>query len=634
MAYKISNSGFFKKRSVETNDNDISEQHKERTETGNLSGNGTVRAEKLHLGEDVSQLVAECCKVLKYAGFPNIAAEVDTVQKRAERERFTIAVVGEFSRGKSTFINRLLSKDILPVGALPTTAVLTRIRYNQNEAIAAFDEKNRKAFNRPLSSDSWDELVAHNFGGNDFQGTVLVGIRSGWLDSGNIELIDTPGAGDLNEARVKVVGDALLGCDGAIIAVSALSPLSLSEKLFIEERLIARKLPFILLIITHLDMVEFEHRAGVIEYIINKLKNWNLNIPVYIPYQVDLGSSEYDDITGLDRIKNEIAKWIKCPDRAKLTEDWVLSKTSDAMKNAALSLMEQIKLLEAADEEKRAEMIEEKKDQLLKAKLVWGDLKLQMQQRCTDCYKLLLNKADEYAQSITERLQYEASHASNPQIWWTEDFPYRSKVELTNMAVGIENTVSRQISEDARWYSTAIEKTFHSYVLYKKETISDKELFENFNAGRKLEFGDLEKQRNAFKIGSAVLSISGFALLSTMGFMPIIATMGVGTGTAIISDKFFRKKIEQQKEEIKKEIASCIPQFIQNAMAESESRLTAVYNNIINEAEKSEQAWHESQLAAIEAIKNTEVKDNKDQYSALVNRLELIQQQSKKINMN
>lgn len=198
------------------------------------------------------------------------------------------------------------------------------------------------------------------------------------------------------------------------------------------------------------------------------------------------------------------------------------------------------------------------------------------------------------------------------------------------MSVGVENFVSRLISEDARWYSTAIEMSFRSHVAFRKATISDKELFGDFAVGRKLEFEDLDKQRTFVKIGSAVLSISGFALFSAMGFLPIIATMGIGTGTAIVSEKFFRSKVEQQREELKKEIARCVPLLIQDAMAQSESRLSAVYSNIINEAEKSEQAWLAAQLAAIEAVK---VNDSKNQYQELCSRLERLEQQIAKIHL-
>lgn len=603
MTYKVSNPDFFKKSLT------YEEKTEERMDLNTVESTPKLqrdlvleKAQPLRVGEAVNSVLIDSGKVLSESGFSELALEVSKIRQSANRERFTIAVVGEFNRGKSTFINELLGRHFLPVGNLPTTAVMTRIRNHSREVIIAFNEKNEKIAEKKLSQNSWDGLVAQNFGGEEFRGTVLTGVRSKWLDDTNLEIIDTPGAGDLNESRIKVVSDALLGCDGAIIVINATAALSMTEKIFIEERLIARKIPFMLMVLTKMDLVPINERASVVQYIRGKLKTWEMDIPLYIPYQVDLNDSSYDDMIGMDKIKRKIEEWITYPERIQTVERWLLEKTADLLNHAISALNEKKIIEEEADKDKREQLISDKKQKLSRAQLIWGDLHLQMQKRCTDCYDLLLSKVDGYSESITEKLQYEAAHANSPKRWWTEDFPYRSKIELTNMAVGIENIVSRRISEDAQWYNMAIQKTFDSYIIYQKENIANKDLFEDSSIGGNIEFEDLDKQRDIARIGSVVLSISGVALFSALGFMPIIATMGIGTGTSIVSEHLYKKKIEEQKEFIKKEIARCVPVFIQESLAESEKRLVTVYDNIIQEAEKSEQTWLEVQNTAIEGI--------------------------------
>jgi small GTP-binding protein len=57
-------------------------------------------------------------------------------QLSAERTRpLRLAVVGEFNAGKSTFINALLGAEVTPVGVLPTTAVLHRLRWGHVEVV-------------------------------------------------------------------------------------------------------------------------------------------------------------------------------------------------------------------------------------------------------------------------------------------------------------------------------------------------------------------------------------------------------------------------------------------------------------------------------------------------------------------
>ncbi len=623
MAYKISNPDFFKTHLKEEDGVSVTSDSLKESDSG-----PGEKAQPLKVGAAVESVLVEAGKLLKESGFPEMATETEKIRQNAKRERFTVAVVGEFSKGKSTFINKFLDREVLPTGNLPTTAIMTRIRYNPREVIIGLDERNRKVCERKLSLEAWDGLVAHNFGGEDFRGMALAGINSDWLRDSNIELIDTPGAGDLSESRVKVVGDALLGCDGVIITISATAALSLSEKLFIEERLLVRKIPFILLVVTKLDLVPVKERIGIIRYIKNKIENWKMDIPVYVPYSVELDDTAYDHIVGMDKVKRKILQWAAHPQRVRLVETWMLGKTEDLLQNAISALNEKKVLLDESDKEKREALVSDKKQKLAQAQLVWGDLKLQMQRKCTECYQLLLTKVDEYSESITERLQYEVSHTGSPQKWWNEDFPYRIKMELTNMAERIENTISRQMGEDAHWYCVSIEKTFQSYVLYQKQTVSDKEIFGNFDIGREIKFEDLDKQRTAFRVGSAVLSISGFALFSVLGFMPIVATIGVGTGTSIISEKFFQKKIEAQKEELKREIARCVPFTIQESMKESEKRLESVYNNIMNEADKSERTWLDVQKAAIEGIN---IPDEGRQAALLGDRIEKIQKQINRV---
>jgi len=52
---------------------------------------------------------------------------LDAIEARARDPRFYVAVVGEFSSGKSTFINALLRHPLLRASRLPTTATVTRI---------------------------------------------------------------------------------------------------------------------------------------------------------------------------------------------------------------------------------------------------------------------------------------------------------------------------------------------------------------------------------------------------------------------------------------------------------------------------------------------------------------------------
>ena len=53
--------------------------------------------------------------------------------ERIASEPLNLAVMGEFSVGKSSFINKLLGVDFLPVGITPITSIITTLKYGEEE---------------------------------------------------------------------------------------------------------------------------------------------------------------------------------------------------------------------------------------------------------------------------------------------------------------------------------------------------------------------------------------------------------------------------------------------------------------------------------------------------------------------
>src|SRR5262247_4902749 len=61
-------------------------------------------------------------------GMVTLARDIRTTRiPKLESERFHLVVLGEFNHGKSTFVNALLDKEVLPVGITPTTASINHV---------------------------------------------------------------------------------------------------------------------------------------------------------------------------------------------------------------------------------------------------------------------------------------------------------------------------------------------------------------------------------------------------------------------------------------------------------------------------------------------------------------------------
>ncbi len=583
------NLDFFKKRLLSTAQeiNNIKQNTAKLAETKKQHTPNTSAA--------VAKLVKETADILAKAGLKAMSQRVENILNDAVRDRFVISVVGEFSRGKSTFLNNLLNNAAhLPTGNLPTTAIMTRIRYAKQSKMAVFDEKGTRIAMLDVVPESWKGLVANNFSENQPRGSVIVGVPDRWLGMNGIEMIDCPGAGDISDERTKQIADTLDRTDGAIINISAQSPLSLTEKEFILQRILKRKTPFSLVIINKLDLIPVEERNGIVQHIKNMLELNGMNIPVYIPADIEMPDNRFDEIKGLDKIKTAIEQWANDPKRQALTEEWIKARVLDVVFMAISTLEEQQKLYDI-DSKKYEEVIQHKKDALNKLELLWGDLENDFLKKANTCYEAMLAKVKEDTGSIVERLQYEANHASSPEKWWNEDYPYRLKIELANLAVSLDNAISRIIISDTRWFNQILDQKFKNYVQIGDSTVAQKSDFITERTTKELEFSNLTRMQNISRLGTTALCIGSY--FTPLGF---VGSMGFGTAGCILQAKFFKKKVEEQQAMLKQAIATDVPQIIEKATIKSESKILAIYDSILKESEKKKELWKEAQDICIE----------------------------------
>ncbi len=161
------------------------------------------------------------------SGYPELASRAQRVAGRLAEGRFHVAVLGEFKRGKSTFINALLASDVLPVGVLPLTAVATEVTFGRERATVLYLDGTRHDV--PLDAIADYVTEARNPQNEREVERVEVRVPVPLLEAG-VVLVDTPGLGSVYRHNTEAGRAALLEADGAIVVLSADSPLSEQER--------------------------------------------------------------------------------------------------------------------------------------------------------------------------------------------------------------------------------------------------------------------------------------------------------------------------------------------------------------------------------------------------------------------
>lgn len=183
-------------------------------------------------------------KILRQAGtgYLGFAKELEELAQRVSHGVFHLAVLGQFKRGKSTLINALLGKQLLPVSILPLTAIPTFIRFGVQPKVEIryLDPKKSVDEFRAETAEALSEILdkyvteKHNPQNQLGVSSVDVFTQAKILENGTV-LIDTPGVGSTFTHNTRTTMDALPRVDAAMFVVSVDPPITQAELDFLTQ---------------------------------------------------------------------------------------------------------------------------------------------------------------------------------------------------------------------------------------------------------------------------------------------------------------------------------------------------------------------------------------------------------------
>jgi GTPase SAR1 family protein len=282
-----------------------------RGDRGNVPDSRSNRVQFTHsdrpntlVGADDHLQFAE--EVIKRSGLPKpirtkLRQQIERIQKRCADPNLYLAVVGEFSSGKSTFVNALLRDDLLKTSVLPTTAAATKLRHGTSIGAEALFKNSRLRAVKTKSGNSPDDVrrFIQKVTSEDEVAKEVVDIQithpASFLADG-IVIIDTPGTNAINPRHGEITRRVIENeADAAIIIVPATMPLSQTLAAFLDGPL----RPYLhrcLFVITKMSQIPLQDQNKVLDYLRQRLAlKLEVDLPMVYPCSAQV---VMDELTG------------------------------------------------------------------------------------------------------------------------------------------------------------------------------------------------------------------------------------------------------------------------------------------------------------------------------------------------
>jgi predicted GTPase len=171
--------------------------------------------------------------VLKKRGSESHFRRCEELMVKLAEDRFTLAVVGQFKRGKSSLMNAIIGRELLPTGVLPLTSAITILRFGAPERVIVHREDSQFPESVPVSALPSYVTERGNPANRRRVKAAIVEVPLPFLRRG-LEFVDTPGVGSAIEANSATTYRFLPECDAVIFVTSVDSPFTEAELDFLD----------------------------------------------------------------------------------------------------------------------------------------------------------------------------------------------------------------------------------------------------------------------------------------------------------------------------------------------------------------------------------------------------------------
>lgn len=221
-------------------------------------------------------------------------AEISKKLNDLKNAATTVLVCGEFKRGKSTFINALIGRNICPTDVDICTSVVSVIKYGEKEKATRLygDFSNIQSENVPF-----EDIERYTVGSaEEIDNTIcmelelpLSGLKKGLV------IIDTPGVGGLDPRHAMLTNYFLPQADVTLFMTDVNEPLTTTELKFYKEKVL-QYAKHSAIIVNKADLKDKDSVEEIRKDTISKVSTYT---------QVDADSLDVISVSAMDCIREE-----------------------------------------------------------------------------------------------------------------------------------------------------------------------------------------------------------------------------------------------------------------------------------------------------------------------------------------
>ena len=214
----------------------------------------------IHTYQALLSRIQEVCDQFHIA---SLNRQIEACENLLQQDQLIdVAILGQFKSGKSSFLNSLIGKPILPVGVIPVTTTITRVQYRKREraVVRHFDGQHTE-----VDIGAIEEFTSEAKNRANQKNVEVVDVELPSLEKySGLWFVDTPGLGSIFKYHMETSENWLPEAGAALLAISSDRPLAENDLQLIRD--LQKHTPKIVLLLTKTDLLSPEQQKEVVHF--------------------------------------------------------------------------------------------------------------------------------------------------------------------------------------------------------------------------------------------------------------------------------------------------------------------------------------------------------------------------------